>query len=211
MQESSRGADHGSDLRLHVSLYAGNCSEHVYTLLIGYRSGGTPGFPQNLRARDWIAGRRRGSSACQRPSNLPALRVARRCSPVGFDRQHILARPVGPLFSATTSTATMTGAQDQESAPKPVTYEELSPEHKKKYDEIKALLEADLIGSFERTRNHGIRWKGFSPEGALDNVDLSVPSEERTRALRHPGDNQEPVLSIGANPGESHRGSCTAF
>ena len=44
MQESSRGADHGSDLRLHVSLYAGNCSEHVYTLLIGYRSGGTPGF-----------------------------------------------------------------------------------------------------------------------------------------------------------------------
>ena len=78
----------------------------------------------------------------------------------------------------------MTGAQDQEPASKPVTYEELPPEHKKKYDEIKALLEADLIGSFERTRNHGIKWKGFSPEGALDNVDLSVPSEERTRALR---------------------------
>src|SRR6185369_3988489 len=184
MQESSRGADHGSDLCLHVSLFAGNCLEHVRTLLIGYRSGGTPGFPHILRAHDGIAGRRRGSSACQRHSNLPALRVARRCSPVGFDRQHILARPVGPLISAITSTATMTGAQDQESAPKPVTYEELSPEHKKKYDEIKALLEADLIGSFERARNHGIRWKGFSPEGALDNVDLSVPSEERTRALR---------------------------
>ena len=27
-----------------MSLYAGNCSEHVCTLLIGYRSGGTPGF-----------------------------------------------------------------------------------------------------------------------------------------------------------------------
>src|SRR6185312_5427518 len=183
MQESSRGADHGSDLRLHISLYAGNCLEHVRTLLIGYRLGGTPGFPRNLQARDGIAGRQRGSSACQRPGDLPALRVACRCSPVGFDRQHILARPVG-LFSATTFTATMTGAQDQEPAPKPVTYEELSPEHKKKYDEIKALLEADLIGSFERTRNHGISWKGFSPEGALDNVDLSVPSEERTRALR---------------------------
>ena len=78
----------------------------------------------------------------------------------------------------------MSGAQDQQPAPKPVTYEELSPEYKKKYDEIKALLEADLIGSFERTCNHGIRWKGFSPEGALDNVDLSVPSEERTGALR---------------------------
>jgi hypothetical protein len=25
---------------------------------------------------------------------------------------------------------------------------------------------------------------GFSPEGALDGVDLSLPSEERTRALR---------------------------
>jgi hypothetical protein len=33
-----------------------------------------------------------------------------------------------------------------------VTYEELSAEHKQKYDEIKALFEADLIGSFERTR-----------------------------------------------------------
>ena len=41
-------------------------------------------------------------------------------------------------------------------------------------DEIKALFEAD----------HGIRWKGFSPEGALDDVDLSTPSEERTRALQ---------------------------
>ena len=80
----------------------------------------------------------------------------------------------------------MTGPQDQEkeAVPKPITYEELPPEHKKKYDDIRNLLEADLIGSFERTSNHGIRWKGFSPEGALDNVDLSVPSEEHTRALR---------------------------
>ena len=81
----------------------------------------------------------------------------------------------------------MTGAQDQASVlpvTKPLTYEELTLEHKQKYDEAKAQFEADLIGSFERTRNYGIRWKGFSPEGALDNVDLSVPSEKRTRALR---------------------------
>jgi hypothetical protein len=64
-----------------------------------------------------------------------------------------------------------------------VTYEELTPEHKQKFDEIKARFEADLIGSFERTRHHDIRWKGFSPEGALDGVDLSLPSEQRTRAL----------------------------
>ena len=120
------------------------------------------------------------------PASLPALRVACRYSPVGFDRQHILAHPVGPS-SATTSTAGMTGPQNQAPVPpttNPVTYEELTPEHQQKYDEVKAQFEADLIGCFERTRNHGIRWKGFSPEGALDNVDLSVPSEERTRALR---------------------------
>jgi len=80
----------------------------------------------------------------------------------------------------------MTEPQDQEkeTAPNPITYEELPPEYKKKYDDIRAVLEADLIGSFERTRNHDIRWKGFSPQGALDGVDLFVPSEERTRALR---------------------------
>jgi hypothetical protein len=65
----------------------------------------------------------------------------------------------------------------------PVTYEELTPKHKQKFNEIKALFEANLIGSFERTHHHSIRWKGFSPEGALDGVDLSLPSEEHTRAL----------------------------
>jgi hypothetical protein len=62
--------------------------------------------------------------------------------------------------------------------------EGLSPEHKQKFDEIKALFEVDLIRSFERARHHGIRWKGFSPEDALDEVDLSLPSKEWTRALR---------------------------
>jgi hypothetical protein len=65
----------------------------------------------------------------------------------------------------------------------PVMYEELTPEHKQKFNEIKALFETDLIGSFERTRHHDIRWKWFSPEGTLDGVDLSLSSEERTRAL----------------------------
>jgi hypothetical protein len=65
----------------------------------------------------------------------------------------------------------------------PITYEELPAEHKQKYDEIKAHFEADLIGSFEKTHHHGVKWKGFSPEGALDGVDLSTPSEDHTRAL----------------------------
>jgi hypothetical protein len=46
----------------------------------------------------------------------------------------------------------------------PVMYEELTPEHKQKFDEIKALFKAYLIGSFERTRHHGIRWRGSRPK-----------------------------------------------
>ena len=104
-------------------------------------------------------------------------RVARRCSPVGFGRQHILARPVGHSTPTTsTSAATMSGES--------VKYEDLPDDHKKKYGELNALFEADLIGSFEKTRSHDIRFKGFTPEGVLDGVDLSLPSEERTRALR---------------------------
>jgi hypothetical protein len=66
----------------------------------------------------------------------------------------------------------------------PVTYDELTPEHKQKFNEIIALFEADHIGSFEGTCHYGIRWKGFSPEGTPDGVDLSLPSEERSKALR---------------------------
>jgi hypothetical protein len=88
-----------------------------------------------------------------------------------------MARLVGPSTSTTSTSVVRMSKGD------PVTYEELTPEDKQKFDEIKALFEADLIGSFERTRHQDIRWKGFSPEGALDGVDLSLPSEEHTRAL----------------------------
>jgi hypothetical protein len=85
--------------------------------------------------------------------------------------------------TAPSSSATSTSAVKMPNK-NPITYEELSDEHKQKYNDIKALFEADLIGSFERTRHHSIRWKGFSSEGALEEVDLSTPTEERTRALR---------------------------
>jgi hypothetical protein len=113
-----------------------------------------------------------------RGSGPPDSRVACQRPSIGFGRQHILARPVGRSTLTTSTSAVGMSKGD------PVTYEELTPEHKQNFDEIKALFEADLIGSFERTRHHGIRWKGFSPEGALDGVDLSLPSKERTRALR---------------------------
>ncbi|KAK1603159.1 hypothetical protein QYE76_017423 [Lolium multiflorum] len=44
-----------------------------------------------------------------------------------------------------------------------IKYEDLPPEHKKKYNELKAIFEADLIGAFEKTRSHGIKFKG-APE-----------------------------------------------
>src|SRR3954469_22518188 len=162
---------------LRILVYhAGNQSKQSFTFLTRYRSGGTPSN-QARTCAGVLRAVARGTRAHSSPGSLPALRVARRCSPVGFGRQHILARPVGP---STTSTSTSDAAMEN----RPVTYDELPEEHKAKYDDVKALFEANLIGSFERTRKHGIRWKGFSPEGALDEVDLSVPSEERTRALR---------------------------
>ncbi|KAK1648716.1 hypothetical protein QYE76_066521 [Lolium multiflorum] len=112
------------------------------------------------------------------PAALEASRLfvlLNHCSPVGFGR-HILARPVGQSSATTTSTSEM--------AEESVKYEDLPAEHKKKYDDLKAILEADLIGAFEKTRSHGIKFKGFQPEGALEGLDLSLPSEERTRALR---------------------------
>jgi hypothetical protein len=113
-----------------------------------------------------------------RGSGPPSSRVACQRPSVGFGRQHILAHPVGPSTPAmSTSTVGMSKGD-------PVTYEELTPEHKQKFDEIKALFKADLIGYFERTRHHSIRWKGFLPEGTQNGVDLSLLSEERTRALR---------------------------
>jgi hypothetical protein len=114
---------------------------------------------------------------------------------VGFDRQHILARPVAPTSSTSSSPSTPSSSTSSSllissiadggmARDDPITYEELSTEYKQRYDKIKAQFETDLIGSFERTRNHGVRWRRFSPEGALDGVDLSTPSEDRTRALR---------------------------
>ncbi|KAK1696418.1 hypothetical protein QYE76_013115 [Lolium multiflorum] len=58
------------------------------------------------------------------------------------------------------------------------TYEELTEDHKKNYDELKSQFEADLIGSFERTRSHGIRWKGFSPEVVELALGLAAPLKD---------------------------------
>ncbi|KAK1631514.1 hypothetical protein QYE76_005829 [Lolium multiflorum] len=44
-------------------------------------------------------------------------------------------------------------ASTSEVAEKPITYEDLPTEHKKKYDDLKVILEAELIGSFEKTRS----------------------------------------------------------
>jgi hypothetical protein len=49
----------------------------------------------------------------------------------------------------------------------PIMYEELPTEHKRKYDEIKALFKADLIGSFKKTRHHALGGRDFHPKALL--------------------------------------------
>ncbi|KAK1615324.1 hypothetical protein QYE76_020841 [Lolium multiflorum] len=85
------------------------------------------------------------------PARLGSLRLfvlLNHCSPVGFGRQHILA-PGGTLGQ---SSATTMSSSAPQIAGEPVKYEDLPPEHKKRYDELKTILEADLIGAFEKTR-----------------------------------------------------------
>jgi hypothetical protein len=159
------------------------CRKLTYnTFQTGTRSGGTPATRTPGRVPDFGL-LTKGPGPTSSSGRLPAPRVACRCSPASFNRQHILARPVGPSSSTSSTSSTPSASADGMTRDDSITYEELPAEHKQKYDEIKALFEADLIGSFEKTRHHGVRWKGFSPEGTLDGVDLSTPSEDRTRAL----------------------------
>ncbi|KAK1651189.1 hypothetical protein QYE76_068994 [Lolium multiflorum] len=68
-----------------------------------------------------------------------------------------------------------------------ITYEDLPAEHKKKYDELKAICEAELIGSFAKTRSHGIKVKGGTRSSpGVNMVDLS-------HSIREPG------FSFGVN------------
>jgi hypothetical protein len=55
------------------------------------------------------------------------------------------------LQSATSSSLASSTSIAKMPSENPITYEELSEEHKQRYDKIKATFEADLIGSFERT------------------------------------------------------------
>ncbi|KAK1606298.1 hypothetical protein QYE76_029971 [Lolium multiflorum] len=150
-----------------------------------YRSGGTPlqplgRVPEHLR--DDVEGP--GPPAALEASRLFVL--LNHCSPVGFGRQHILARPVGQSSATTTSTSEM--------AEEPVKYEDLPPEHKKKYDDLKAILEADLIGAFEKTRSHGIKFKGLV--NTLERVALNVVQE----IMKHKYSPSGPAL--GTHQGE---------
>ncbi|KAK1627022.1 hypothetical protein QYE76_001337 [Lolium multiflorum] len=62
-----------------------------------------------------------------------------------------------------------------------ITYKDLPAEHKKKYDELKAICEAEFIGSFETTRSHSIKLKGDTRlSHGVNTVDLS-------HSIREPG------------------------
>jgi hypothetical protein len=59
-------------------------------------------------------------------------------------RLHRLQSAASSLSASSTSVVKMPDKN-------PITFDELSDEHKQRYNEIKAAFEADLIGSFERT------------------------------------------------------------
>ncbi|KAK1617461.1 hypothetical protein QYE76_022978 [Lolium multiflorum] len=62
-----------------------------------------------------------------------------------------------------------------------VTYKDLPAEHKKKYDELKAICEAELIGSSETTRSRNIKLRGNTClSHGVNTVDLS-------HSIREPG------------------------
>src|SRR4051812_9897119 len=72
--------------------HAGNQLRQSITFLTRYRSGGTPLHPPG-RVPEFCGPLPEGQGPTSSPGSLPALRVARRCSPVGFGRQHH-CRPV---------------------------------------------------------------------------------------------------------------------
>ena len=65
----------------------------------------------------------------------------------------------------------------------PPTLDDLNPEHKRKYDQVMADLAEEVLKHFTWTRSGGIKCVG-DPESSLHGIDLSVPLEERSQALR---------------------------
>ena len=65
----------------------------------------------------------------------------------------------------------------------PPMLEDLPPEHRQKYDQVMVDLAEEVLKHFTWTCSRGIKCTG-TPESALDGIGLSVPSEERSQALR---------------------------
>ncbi|KAG2622111.1 hypothetical protein PVAP13_3NG283882 [Panicum virgatum] len=61
--------------------------------------------------------------------------------------------------------------------------DDLTAEHKRKYDQVMADLGKEVLKQYTWTRNGGIRYIS-DPESPLSRIDLTVPSEERSQALR---------------------------
>jgi hypothetical protein len=61
--------------------------------------------------------------------------------------------------------------------------DDLTAEHKRKYNQVMADLGKEVLKQYMWTGNVEIRYIG-DPESALSGIDLSVPLEERSQALR---------------------------
>ena len=73
---------------------------------------------------------------------------------------------------------------DGDSGETPITsIDQLSPEHKEKFQELCVQFHDDLLSRYKKTRTGGIRITGY-PSYPLDGIDLSTQSMERSQALR---------------------------
>ncbi|KAK1666631.1 hypothetical protein QYE76_054790 [Lolium multiflorum] len=106
--------------------------------------------PSNRQDVAKICGTTRGARDPLSGLGASRLFVAQPLPIGGFWRVTHSGTPVGQPSATSTSTSASEMAEEQ------IAYEDLPPDHKKKYDELKAIVEAELIGSFEKTRSHGI-------------------------------------------------------
>ncbi|KAK1684807.1 hypothetical protein QYE76_045655 [Lolium multiflorum] len=112
------------------------------------------------------------------PRLFPLYRVARRCSPVGFSTPTHSRTPGGTIFDINPIAIYI-----RDGGRHAVTYDDLTEDLKKKYDEVKALRQADLFIEPARTASGG---KGSTLKAR--SMEWTCPPVRRTHQVPASGD-----------------------
>ncbi|KAK1610937.1 hypothetical protein QYE76_034610 [Lolium multiflorum] len=176
----------------------------IHTFLTRYRSGGTPCDPHRRATRRLCGPSLEGPGPA--PSHSRLYRVGRSLPAGGFRRQHI--RHARWDTSSTTTISPSTSEMAKDTIPSsskwreetPVTYGDLS-ELKKKYDEIKSALEADLIGSFHGPAPMASDGRGSHLKARL--MEWTCPPRPKNApAPEAPNSSAFVVYKIGGDPSD---------